>query len=799
MHLRIQARAACLLLAAFVIPAAVPALAAENAQRFASVDAIVEKAIAEGQIPGAVVVIGHGGEVVYRKAFGHRKVTPRREPMTLDTIFDIASLTKTFTAVCVMRMVELGQVRLNDPVAKYIPEFAANGKQDITVRQLLTHFSGLPPDLDLKTPWQGKNEALRRAFDIQPEHPPGARFVYSDINGIVLGALVERVSGMALDKYFDLQVAQPLGLTSTRFLPPATWVPRIAPADYAERVLGEGTRILHLRGTVNDPTARRMGGVSGHAGMYSTADDLSKYAQWWLDRNKLLAPATMEKMTTPQQPPNATVLRGLGWDIDSPYSSNRGELLPVGGFGHTGWTGTSLWVDPLTRTYIVILSNATHPSGMPSREIVSLRSRIASAVAAALDLKVTGADEMRMANITGYNEAMAGGRRLSARNGTVRTGIDVLEENDFGLLRAGRATTRVGLLTNQTGMDSAGRRTIDVLANAPGIKLAAIFSPEHGLVGAEDRENLPDTVDAATGIAVHSLYRAGQRGRLPVELLDGVDTLVVDLQDAGVRFFSYEVMLGYILESAAQAGKTVLVLDRPNPVTGSFVQGPMWVGGPRSLVTYHPLPVRHGMTMGELAKLFNAERHIGAKLTVVPMQGWFRGDWYDSTGLVWIDPSPNLRSVTEATLYPGVALVEGTNVSVGRGTDTPFEVVGAPWINGRELAQFLNARQISGVRFVPIAFTPKDSKYAGQLCRGVNLIVTGRNTLDSPELGVELASALLKLYLKDYKVEKMIDILANRTVFDAIVAGADPRRIAEDWRDDLERFEPIRKKYLLYP
>lgn len=482
MHLRIQARAACLLLAAFVIPAAVPALAAENAQRFASVDAIVEKAIAEGQIPGAVVVIGHGGEVVYRKAFGHRKVTPRREPMTLDTIFDIASLTKTFTAVCVMRMVELGQVRLNDPVAKYIPEFAANGKQDITVRQLLTHFSGLPPDLDLKTPWQGKNEALRRAFDIQPEHPPGARFVYSDINGIVLGALVERVSGMALDKYFDLQVAQPLGLTSTRFLPPATWVPRIAPADYAERVLGEGTRILHLRGTVNDPTARRMGGVSGHAGMYSTADDLSKYAQWWLDRNKLLAPATMEKMTTPQQPPNATVLRGLGWDIDSPYSSNRGELLPVGGFGHTGWTGTSLWVDPLTRTYIVILSNATHPSGMPSREIVSLRSRIASAVAAALDLKVTGADEMRMANITGYNEAMAGGRRLSARNGTVRTGIDVLEENDFGLLRAGRATTRVGLLTNQTGMDSAGRRTIDVLANAPGIKLAAIFSPEHGLV-----------------------------------------------------------------------------------------------------------------------------------------------------------------------------------------------------------------------------------------------------------------------------------------------------------------------------
>ncbi len=792
---RIQARA--LAFVAVIALGAVP-LAQAAEPNLAPVDDLFQKAIADGLIPGAVVVIGHDGKIVYRKAFGNRAVSPRREPMTLDTIFDIASLTKTFTAAGVMRLVELGQVRLNDPVARYIPEFAANGKQDITVRQLLTHYSGLAPDLDLKPPWNGKDVGLRMAFEATPVAPPGSRLIYSDINGIVLGALVERVSGMPLEKYLAAHVTGPLGLTNTRFLPPAEWRSRIAPADYAEKVLGEGTRILHLRGTVNDPTARRMGGVAGHAGLFSTADDLAKYAQWLLDRDRVLAPATIEKMTTPQQPPEQTELRGLGWDIESPFSSNRGELLPVGGFGHTGWTGTSLWVDPLTRTYIVILSNATHPSGMPGRGIVSLRSRVANAVATSLDLKVSKEDELRMTNITGYNERLAGMRKLADRNGAVKTGIDVLEATDFAALRAGRTPTRVGLLTNQTGVDSAGKRTIDVLANAKGIKLTAIFSPEHGLAGAEDRENLPDALDIATGIAVHSLYRAGQRGRLPVELLQDVDVLVVDLQDAGARFWSYEVMLGYVLESAAQAGKTVVVLDRPNPVTGSFVQGPMWTAPPKTLVSYLPLPVRHGMTMGELSQLFNQERHIGAKLTVVPMQGWFRGDWYDSTGLAWISPSPNLRSVTQATLYPGVALVEGTNVSVARGTDTPFEIVGAPWVNGRELAQYLNARLIPGVRFVPVRFTPKDNKYAGQACEGVNLIVTERNQLDSPELGIELASALLKLYPKDYKLEKMIDILGNQGVFDAIAAGADPRRIAEDWRDDLERFEKIRGKYLLY-
>jgi uncharacterized protein YbbC (DUF1343 family) len=260
--------------------------------------------------------------------------------------------------------------------------------------------------------------------------------------------------------------------------------------------------------------------------------------------------------------------------------------------------------------------------------------------------------------------------------------------------------------------------------------------------------------------------------------------------------------MGYFLEAAAKAGIEVVILDRPNPITGSFVQGPVpdsnSNAGRESFTNYFPEPVRHGMTLGELGKMFNAERHIGARLDVVAIVGWQPGDWFDSTGLAWVNPSPNLRNLTEAELYPGVALIEGTNVSVGRGTDTPFEVLGAPWIKSRELTAYLNARGIQSVRFVPIVFTPASSNFAGERCEGVNLIVLDRNTLDSPELGIELASALHKLYPNDFKMERMADLLVNQAVFEAIEAGEDPRRIAEDWQERLEGFVRLREKYLLY-
>ncbi|HXX01723.1 MAG TPA: DUF1343 domain-containing protein, partial [Candidatus Acidoferrales bacterium] len=421
-------------------------------------------------------------------------------------------------------------------------------------------------------------------------------------------------------------------------------------------------------------------------------------------------------------------------------------------------------------------------------------------------------------------------RRMNTRNGTVKTGIDVLEEHGFDILQAkspadesragsgdqqvvdttkpevttpeatpGVTKRHIGLVTNQTGIDIEGRRTIDVLAQAPGISLDAIFSPEHGVTGALDTTHVDNTTDAVTGIPVYSVYGGTDAERRPsVDVLKTLDAVVFDIQDAGARFYTYETTLGYFLEAAAQAGIELIVLDRPNPVTGAFVQGPVSDAGQESFTNYWTVPPRHGMTVGELAKMFNAERNINARLTVVPMEGWERGDWFDSTGLLWVNPSPNLRSVYEASIYPGVALVEGTNVSVGRGTDSPFELVGAPWIKSRELAAYLNARAIAGVRFVPVTFSPTASAYSGQECQGVNIVVTDRNGFDAPELGIELAAALHKLYAADFKLEKIQGLLVNQSVYEALAEGEDPRRIAQDWQEGLEKFEKVREKYLIY-
>ena len=773
-----------------IAPASAPAPA--PSVRLRVVDSIVQRAIEQDQIPGAVVLVWHNGAVVYRKAFGHRSLEPRREPMTVDTIFDLASLTKVIaTTTAVMQMVQSGQVRLNDPVAKYLPEFAQNGKDDITVRELMTHFSGLPPDLDLTQKWQGRDAALQMAFATTPMFPPGSRFLYSDINFITLGALVEKVSGTSLDQYCATHIFAPLKMTHTRFLPPKSWLPKIAPTQY------DPDTGKMLRGTVHDPTSRRMGGVAGHAGLFSTADDLSKFAQALLKGSPVLGPLAIEKMTTPQQPPTAQTLHGLGWDIDTPFSSNRGEFLPVGSFGHTGFTGTSLWIDPTTRTYIIILTNAVHPRGKGTA--VALRSEIATAVAAAVPLTVSEKEKLRWESITGYSETQTAARRVAVRNGEVQTGIDVLEAHNFAELQQPSGPVKIGVLTNQTGVDSQGRRTIDVLAHAPGISLDAIFSPEHGVTGTLDTTDISNSKDAATGVPVYSVYGATDAERRPpIDVLKKLDAVVIDIQDAGVRFYTYETTLGYFLEAAAKAGIRIVVLDRPDPITGSFVQGPVSDPGHETFVNYFPLPVRHGMTMGELAQMFNTERGINARLTVVPLQGWMRGDWYDSTSLAWINPSPNLRSLTEAALYPGVGMVEGTNISVGRGTDTPFELLGAPWINARDLAAYLNARQISGVRFVPVSFTPSASNYAGALCHGVNILLTGRNSLDAPELGIELASALHKLYPQQYHMERLIELLRNQAADDAISRGEDPRRIAQDWQDSLAKFGQTRSKYLIY-
>jgi uncharacterized protein YbbC (DUF1343 family) len=758
-------------------------------QKLAAIDPVVKEAIRRGDCPGAVVVVGQNGKVVYRKAFGHRAVVPRELPMNVHTIFDMASVTKVVaTTTAIMQLVEQGKIVLSAPVSEYWPEFKDNGKESIRVQELMTHYSGLPPDLELKPEWFGYGTAMKMIADTKLINPPGTRFLYSDINFETLGELVHRVSGQPLDVYCSDHIFKPLGMKDTRFKPPASWRKRIAPTQYQE-----GDRGKMLWGEVHDPTAYNMGGVAGHAGLFSSADDVSIFAQMLLDGGsykhaRILSPLTVEKMTSPETPPDKMAVRGLGWDLDSPFASNRGELFEVGSFGHTGFTGTSIWVDPVTKTYLIILSNRVHPNG--KGDVVELRIQIATIVAGALGPISAEQVLASRRSLTGYYELMRGYREQGLRNGKVQTGIDVLEAQNFAPLE-GR---RVGLITNASGVDAVGHRTVDLLYHAPGVKLVALFSPEHGLASQADAKVASGT-DAATGLPVYSLY--GDVQRPTDKMLEGLDALVYDIQDAGVRFYTYTTTLGYCLE-AARKGIDLYVLDRPDPINGEAVEGPVLDNDLRSFVAYFPEPVRPGMTVGELAQLFNGENHLAAKLHVIKMQGWQRTDWYDETGLTWLNPSPNLRNPTEEVLYPGVAVVEGANLSVGRGTDTPFEVLGAPWIDSRNLSTYLNERRIQGVRFLPADFRPSISSFAGQVCHGVQILLLDRQALDSSAMGVELAAALWKLYPNDFKLDKTLPLIGARWVLDAIKSGKDPHRIVFEWQDALQQFRALRTKYLLY-
>lgn len=751
-----------------------------------ALDAAIDQAIREDQIPGAVVIAGSRGQVVYRKAYGNRAVTPAVEAMTVDTIFDCASLTKVVaTTSAVMKLFEQGKLRLNDRVTQYLPDFQG-GKSDITVRHLLTHFSGLRPDVDIEPAWSGYDIGIRRALIDKPVGPPGLRLVYSDINFILLGEIVHRLSGMMVSDYVRREIFDPLGMSETMFNPPDSLRARIAPTE----VLAAGG--LLLRGVVHDPTARYMGGIAGHAGLFSTADDLARFCQMMLDRGtwrgaRIFSPLTVEKFTTPASPADQPILRGLGWDIDSQYSGERGDLFPIGSYGHTGFTGTSLWLDPASNTYVILLTNAVHPRVRPA--ITSLRGKVATIVAAAVGIQVPGV------SLTGYGETLpgAGLHREVARNGEVRTGLDVWADEGFRVLQG----KRVGLITNHTGIDRDGRRNVDRMI-AAGVQVAALFSPEHGASGKEDRDNIGNATDSKTGIRIWSLF-AGKDLRPTAEMMRGIDALVFDIQDVGARFYTYVSTMAYSMEEAARAHLPFYVLDRPNPITGVHVEPPVLDSSSLSFVGYFPLPLRHGMTMGELAAMFNAENRIGADLTVVRMKGWNRGDWFDSTGLPWVNPSPNIRSLAAALLYPGVALLEySTNYSVGRGTDAPFEMIGAPFIQGRELASYLNRRFIPGVRAYPIRFQPDSSHLAGTEIEGVHFFITDRESFDSARLGLEIIAALLKLYPGKISMEVNRKLIGSETTIRALTDGEEPRLLRQKQQDATESFLTLRAKYLLY-
>lgn len=734
-----------------------------RAEDFGPAREVVRKAVAKGNPPGAVFLI-ESGEKKTTLVEGQRALVPAKEAMTEDTVFDAASLTKVVaTLPSVLILMEQGKIELEAEARRYLPEM----RPGITIRHLLTHTSGLKPGIPKEPAWSGYDTGIKLAIELEPDGPPDRFFRYSDINFILLGEIVRRVSGEKLDQFAAKHVFEPLKMDSTRFLPPDDWKQRIAPTEKDENG-------VMLRSVVHDPTSRKMGGVTGHAGLFTTAGDLAKYSRMILNGGDgVLKPETVKLMITPHTIATVYERRGLGWDIDSTFSRPRGKTFPIGSFGHTGFTGTSLWIEPQTNTFVIFMSSRLHPNGKGS--VRDLYEEIGTAVAKGMTFAAASVPPWP---------------RAETEVPTVLNGIDVLVRRKFADLRG----LRVGLITNQTGIDAQRRSTIDLLANAPDVKFKKLFSPEHGIRGELDQEKINNSKDKKTGLPVLSLY--GEQRAPTAEQMADLDALVFDIQDIGCRFYTYISTLRVCMEAAAKAKKTLYVLDRVNPIGGIAVEGPA-VPDKEAFTATHAIPLRHGMTAGELAAMMNAERSIGCDLKIVPIEGWRREMLFDQTGLPWTNPSPNMRSLNAALLYPGIGLLE-FSVSVGRGTDTPFEILGAPYVNDMRLSYELNKLGLPGVQFTPVRFTPTTSIFKNEACGGVRIAITNRAALRPVQTGIAIVCTLQRLYPKSFALEKVNTLFNRDASVKAIRTGGTWKKVVEGWTGETEAFETRRSGFLRY-
>lgn len=734
-----------------------------------AIDNLVEQAIGEAKLPGAVVTVGHRGQIVFQKAYGNRRLVPETEPMQVETVFDLASLTKPIaTATSIMHLVEAEKINIDDKVAEHLPDFAKEGKENVTIKQLLLHTGGLIPDNAMADYADGPEIARQKFLGLKFNYAPDTKFRYSDVGFQVLGELIHAKTGKTVAEYSAEHIFMPLKMSETSYLPGENLRQRAAPTQQRN---GQW-----MVGEVHDPRAYAMDGIAGHAGLFSTARDLSIYAQMMLEGGtyqgtKILSRETVDRMTAAYEVPGAK--RGLGWDKRSGYSSNRGESMSDAAFGHGGFTGTAIWIDPKLDLFVIFLSNRVHPDGKGS--VNPLAGAIGKVAA---DAAIAAANQSPTAD--------------QEKTQTVHCGIDVLVQQNFAQL-AGR---RIGLITNHTGIANDGTASRILFHQSPVVELVALLSPEHGIAGRLDQANISDSVDPDTGIKVFSLY--GKDRKPSPESLQGIDTLVFDIQDIGCRFYTYISTMGEAMRVAGQQQVRFVVLDRPNPINGIDIGGPILDAGTESFVGFHTLPVRHGMTVGEIAMMLNKELDLQVDLQIIRCEGWNRESFFESTGLPWVNPSPNMRTLSQAVLYPGIGLLEYTNLSVGRGTDTPFEIVGAPWMDARKVAAELRSSNLPGVAIIPTQFTPQSSKYEKQTCQGVQLLVTDRQTLDPIRLGLAIAVALKKHHPDQWEHKAYNRLLSSQAVYDAIVAGKsvdELMRIADQGRED---FIKRRQTFLLY-
>ncbi|MEM1451149.1 MAG: exo-beta-N-acetylmuramidase NamZ domain-containing protein [Planctomycetota bacterium] len=729
----------------------------ETDRRFADVEATVDASIDAGTIRGAVLLIGRGGETLHRSAHGE---SAPGTPMALDAVFDLASVTKPVaTAASVMRLVERGALRLDEPARTHVPELTGEDAASITIEHLLVHTSGLAPANPLAD-FEGGPEAGFAAFCARDlRSAPGEAFAYSDLGFIVLGKIVERVSGRSLAAFAQDEVHVPLGMRDTTYGPlTGTLLERCVATE-------PGTDL----GTVHDPRAAALGGVAGHAGLFGTGADVARFCSLLAGAvpDAPLSASTVAEMTRPRVLEGGRLARALGLDVATGYDAPRGALFPrYTSFGHTGFTGPCFWVDRASGAWYVLMLSRLQVAPAPS--VSPLRRATADAVARALQLESVPVEPH------------------------VRCGIDVLAGEDCARL-AGR---KVGLITNTTGRARDGRRTIDVLAESSNVDLVRLFSPEHGLF-AKLEGDVADALDVATGLPVFSLY--GDTRKPTPEMLEGLDAVVFDIQDVGVRYYTYISTLGLAMEACAEAGVTVVVLDRPNPITGVRVEGPIVDEDRLSFIGWRPLPVTHGMTVGELARMFCREwRGIDVELEVVQMEGWVRSMWWEETGVRWINPSPNMRNPTQAVLYPCTGLLEGANLSVGRGTDEPFERFGAPWIDGPGLCDALRAANLPGVQFTPIEFTPDASKFKDEPCEGIEVTLTDRDAFRPVTTGLAILWTLDRLFGRAFEADEGDSRLMARDTYRRLLTADDWRTVPATWSDAVTAFRRMRAPYLIY-
>jgi len=798
---------------AFRLPESTPEQAGLSSEILAFIDAEVERALQANQMPGCVVAIGRKGQLAFLRAYGNKQVQPTVLPMDVETVFDLASLTKPIaTATSLMVLVDQGKIDLDEKVAHYIPDFATNGKENVTVRHLLTHTAGVAAYASfVNNPNDGAEKAMERLMKINLTAQPGERFLYACTSFMILAELIRQVSGKDVHQFSQEHIFVPLGMNETTYLLNDELKQRAAPTQQ------RGGR--WMQGEVHDPWAYNMGTNAGNAGLFSTARDLAVYSNMMLKFGQIYPPIvpfgnipvfpgrwvlkeeTVRAMIAGEPVPssNPVGIRALGWDKRTGYSSNRAWNMSPQAFGHGGFTGTGIWIDPGHDLFVIFLSNRVHPDG--TGNVNPLIGRIGTiAVDAIIHERGVPKEPFRRPDgriippppSLQKSTAKVLEMKTEGKLDRVLTGIDVLQRDDFAMLKG----KRVGLITNHTGLDAAGNSTPLLLKNAQDVELVCLFAPEHGFAGALDVEGIRDSIDPATGLTVYSLY--GNTRRPTPRMLAGIDTLVFDLKDIGARFYTYTSTMGMAMQAAAENGIAFVVLDRPNPIGGVQVEGGRLDPGSEAFIAFHPIAIRHGMTLGELALMFNDELALNLDLTIVPAEGWERTAYFEETGIPWVNPSPNMKTVEGAIIYPGLCLIEFTNLSVGRGTDTPFEVVGTPWIDGEKLAASLNAYNLPGVRFEATQFTPPVRQYANERCYGVRIHVEDRETFDSVLVGLTLIEVLRRDYGEQWERGRLNTLMLHRRALGMIEAGQSAAEIDALWKEELENFLVRRGRYVIY-